>query len=404
MVVARAVDARVVVLVRRAEAEAEAVGAEVYPRADLVELSLAAVPADVWAPHDGVAQLVLEANLDELVVRPVEFVAAHRGSVVGRGGVVPAAVVAPPVRGVVAELVREPVVPPQAAVGELVVLRVVLDAPGEHRFDRRSPPRPHAGHEHRVVLSVVGILRILHEAVGLVPRGVGRVVELDGAVDVEVEERAGDAALVGRAEHVPEAGRHAVPAVGKVPRASRELVEPVSARVEVVELVDSSAAVESGDVRLLRKHVEVRLHDVGHSVRGLGGAARGEGDASLDYRAPHGVPGGSCAAHRICARARIAPEGAPEAEARDDREDVGELHRQREAVVRVEAEGVVVGPEARRVAVRRVGALLAVLRVVAVEVSDPRLRLVVDGEREHGRWVPVEVELRKARDARVEVV
>ena len=55
VVVARAVNTGEVVLVGDAEAEAEAVGAEVYPRTDLVELALAAVPADIRAPRDGVA-------------------------------------------------------------------------------------------------------------------------------------------------------------------------------------------------------------------------------------------------------------------------------------------------------------------------------------------------------------
>ena len=81
--------------------------------------------------------------------------------------------------------------------------------------------------------------------------------------------------IVGVAQDVPESGRHAVPAVGEVPRAPGELVEPVAARVGAVELVYAPAAVESGDVRLLRKDVEVRLYDVRDALGDLGRTARG---------------------------------------------------------------------------------------------------------------------------------
>ena len=73
-------------------------------------------------------------------------------------------------------------------------------------------------------------------------------------------------------------------------------------------------------------------------------------------------------------------------------------------MVRVEAEGVVVGPRSRRETVLRRRVAASVLGVVPVEIADARLRLVVDGKRPDRHRVDVEVELGETRHARIEVV
>ena len=347
---------------------------------------------------------MLEAHLEETELRPVEVLVPHRLPVVDGRRIVPAAVAAPGVGDAVAERIGEAVRPPEVAVGEFVVLGVVLDSRGEHRVLGRAPTRADARHEYRGVLSVVRILEVLHESVILVARRVGRVVELDRAVDVEVEERAREPVLLGLAQCVADAGRHAVPRIRQVARAAGELVEPVAARVDAVEAVEPLALLGAGDVGLLGEHVEIRLNDVRNPVVEVGGATRGKSHATFDYRAP-GVVVSRPSAHVGGGHvAGVAPVRTPQAEARDDREDVGELHRQSEAVVRVEAESIVVSPWTGREAVLRRRVAAAVLRVVAVEIADTRLRLVVDGERPDRHRVDVKVELGKPCDAWIEVV
>ena len=286
MVVARAVNTSEVVLVGDAEAEAEAVGAEFYPRADLVKLALAAVPADVWTPRNGVAQLVLHADLKELEVRPVEILVAHRLLVEGGRRIVPAAMVAPVVRNVVAERIGKAMRPVETAVCELVVFRVILDSRGEHRVLGRAPASADARDEHRIVFPVVRVLEVPDETVILVPGGERRVVELHGAVDVEIEKHPRKPALLGLAKRVAEAGGDAVPRIRQVARTAGELVEPVAARVDAVEAIEPLALARPSDVGLLREQVEVRLDYMRHVVAHVGRAARGESGAALDYRAP----------------------------------------------------------------------------------------------------------------------
>ena len=73
-------------------------------------------------------------------------------------------------------------------------------------------------------------------------------------------------------------------------------------------------------------------------------------------------------------------------------------------MVRVEAEGVVVGPRSRRETVLRRRVAASVLGVVAVKIADARLRLVVDGKRPDRHRVDVEVELGETRNSGIEVV
>ena len=236
IVVFRTIDARDAVLVGEDEAEAKAVGAVVNPGADFIEFAERAVPTDVRAVDDGVAEFMFEAEGDEVVAHPVEVVAFEM-TIEGvcddarRRREVPPTIIARLEVEAIGERFGEAMLPSEFGSCDAAVIAIVFDAAEEGHVGRWEVAKAEAWVGREAVVTIVGLAGF-GEAMEAVARGPIGGIALERDVDIEVEDITESAAVICFAESVADAGRDATPGVRQVARAACELVEPIGRSID----------------------------------------------------------------------------------------------------------------------------------------------------------------------------
>ena len=98
----------------------------------------------------------------------------------------------------------------------------------------------------------------------------------------------------------------------------------------------------------------------------------------------------------------MGPVRASEARAGDDGKHVGDLERNREPVIGICAERLIIAPEAWIISIIGTRHRIAVFRVITVKPTDPRGGFVIDGKRKDALWGDVEIELGQSRNTHIE--
>ncbi len=284
-------------------------------------------------------------------------------------------------------------------VGDRVAFAVPFRARAELRVLYGHPARAKPRDVDGVALAaVIGVFGIDGEALGqIVARPIG-VVELDAAIEVEVQDRTPIAVLAAFVKDIADARRHAVPGVGQAAAAAVKLVEPVETAVVGVELQRTRAFRQARIGRVLHQDVDIRLHRV-RPIAEVGPSAQGERHAAFYDGAVDVVVRARRARLGRTIHARGVPERSAIGDPRHDGKNVRNLERERETVIGIHPQGLIVRPGARIVAEGQGRGGGAYLRRLAIQPADARGRFVVQGQAKDGCRIHVEIGFGEARDA-----
>ena len=229
---------------------------------------------------------MLELDAEIGILRPVEILIAHIFRIERGRGEIPVAVIAGRVRNAALEALRKALRELYVRIGDGVVFAVPFETGEERAVGGRIKSRAETGiYKNIAVAAIIRILLAFRQTVVTVGTDPGTVVELNGRVQIEIENKPHAAVFAGFPERVSHAGSDSAPGIRKVAAAARELVEPFGAAVDRVEIKCAASVLEPRVVRLLHEDIGVRLENMLPLFTYGGGTSRGKRDAALDDRA-----------------------------------------------------------------------------------------------------------------------